>query len=64
MAELLGRLGFDVLQIHPYAALDTMIRHGGWRVPSRAKRALAYAMDCLPVVRHWGSTCIWVARKC
>ena len=64
MANLLEQLGFDVLQIRPYAALATIVRYGGWRVPRRMSDVLAYSMDYLPIVRHWGSTCIWVARKC
>ncbi|HXW04264.1 MAG TPA: class I SAM-dependent methyltransferase [Vicinamibacterales bacterium] len=64
MARLLTRLGFEVLQIHPYAALETFTRYGGWRVPSRVKAGLAFAMDHLPGTRRWGSTCIWVARRC
>jgi SAM-dependent methyltransferase len=64
MANLLGRLGFEVLQVRPYAALDTFVRYGGWRVPPTLTPLLALPMDYLPVIRHWGSTCIWVARKC
>ena len=63
LAGLLRQLGFDVLQIRPYAALDTMVRFAGWRVPRPLDRAVAYGMDCMPVVRDWGSTCIWVAQK-
>jgi SAM-dependent methyltransferase len=63
MADLLGRLGFDVVQIQPYATLDTLERFGGWRVPGPLKYPLAFSMDYLPVVRNWGSTCIWVAQK-
>jgi SAM-dependent methyltransferase len=64
MARLLGGLGFEVLRIHPYAALHTLLRYGGWSVSRRVTGVLAYAMDHLPVVRHLGSTCLWVARKC
>jgi SAM-dependent methyltransferase len=63
MADLLGRIGFDVLQIRPYGTLDTLVRFGGWRVPGALEFPLAVSMDYLPVVRNWGSTCIWVARK-
>jgi SAM-dependent methyltransferase len=63
LARLLAELGFDVLQIRPYAALDTLIRYGGWNVPRSVTRALAFSLDYTPVVRDWGSTCIWVARK-
>lgn len=63
MAALLAQLGFEVLQVRPYAALDTMMRYGGWRVPSPLVKAMAFSMDYLPVVREWGSTCIWIARK-
>jgi SAM-dependent methyltransferase len=64
MADLLRRLGFDVVQIHHYGALDTLIRYGGWRVPSGVSHPLAYAADVQPIARRLGSTCIWVARKC
>jgi hypothetical protein len=63
MARLLGQLGFEVLEIRPYAALHTLLRYGGWRVSRRVTDVLAYAMDHLPVVQRLGSTCIWVARK-
>ena len=33
MAAVLERLGFEVLQVRPYAALDTLMRYGAWRVP-------------------------------
>jgi SAM-dependent methyltransferase len=64
MANVLERLGFEILQVRPYAVLDTFIQHRGWRIPSRLTNALALTLDYLPVVRDWGSTCIWVARKC
>jgi SAM-dependent methyltransferase len=64
MADVLRHIGFDVLHVRPYAVLETFIRHGGWRVPDRIRDVLALSMDYLPVVRHWGSACIWVARKC
>jgi SAM-dependent methyltransferase len=64
LATLLVQLGFEVLQVRPYATLDTFVRYGGWRVPSTFTSVLALPMDYLPVVRQWGSTCIWVARKC
>lgn len=64
MARLLARVGFEVLQVQPYGVLDTFTRYAGWRVPARYRHALAVSMDYLPVVREWGSTCIWVGRKC
>jgi SAM-dependent methyltransferase len=64
MARLLADLRFEVLQIRPYATLDTFVRYGGWQVPARVRPALALAMDYLPGLRHWGSACIWVARTC
>jgi SAM-dependent methyltransferase len=63
MARLFEKVGFTVLQVRPYAALDTLIRFAGWRVPRRVKNALALSLDYTPIVRGWGSTCIWVARK-
>jgi SAM-dependent methyltransferase len=63
MTGLLRRLGFDVVQIRPYATLDTLVRFGGWRVPGALEYPIAYSMDYLPIIRNWGSTCIWVARK-
>jgi SAM-dependent methyltransferase len=63
MAKLLDALGFEVLQVRPYASLDTLVRFAGWRVPERMRNALALPLDYLPVVREWGSTCLWIARK-
>ncbi len=63
MARLLERLGFEILQIRPYGAIDTVMRHRRWPVPPAMKKALAFSLDYLPIVRDWGSTCIWVARK-
>jgi SAM-dependent methyltransferase len=63
MAALLERLGFDVLQVRPYATLATLEQFGGWRIPRAVNHALAFGLDYVPVVREWGSACIWVARK-
>jgi len=63
MAGLLEALGFRVRQIRPYGALDTLVRYSGWRVPARLMNAVALGLDYTPVVRNWGSTCIWVAEK-
>jgi SAM-dependent methyltransferase len=63
MARVLERLGFEVVQILPYGVLDTFVTYGGWRVPRPMTRVLAFSMDYVPIVRQWGSTCIWVARK-
>ena len=63
MAKLLDGMGFEVLQVRPYGALDTLVRFAGWRVPHRMRNAFALPLDYIPVVREWGSTCLWVARK-
>jgi SAM-dependent methyltransferase len=63
MAAVLERLGFRVRQIRPYGALDTLVSYGGWRVPPFLENGLAFALDHTPVIRNWGSTCIWVAEK-
>jgi len=63
LAAVLERLQFEVLQIHPYSVLNTFVRANGWRVPRSLSSALSFSMDHLPVVRRWGSSCIWVARK-
>jgi SAM-dependent methyltransferase len=63
LAAVLERLEFDVLQIHPYSVLNTFVRAKGWRVPRPFNSAISFGMDHLPVVRRWGSSCIWVARK-
>jgi SAM-dependent methyltransferase len=63
MTTLFERLGFAVVQVRPYAALQTLVRHGGWRVPGPARRLLALVLDYMPIVREWGSSCVWVARK-
>jgi SAM-dependent methyltransferase len=64
LAAVLAKIGFEVLRIRPYASLDTLVRYGDWRVPRLLNHPLAFGMDYLPVVRRWGSTCLWVARKC
>ena len=64
LARVIAGLGFEVVQVRPYAALDTFIQHAGWRLPARLAHVAAGLMDYVPVVRDWGSTCIWVARKC
>jgi SAM-dependent methyltransferase len=64
LATLLGRLGFEVLQVRPYAVLATFVRYGGWRLPATVRKVAALPMDYVPFVRHWGSTCLWIARKC
>jgi SAM-dependent methyltransferase len=63
LAGALDQFGFDVVQVLPYAALDTLLRYGGWRVPRPLTDALSFGLDYMPVVRRWGSTCLWVARK-
>ena len=64
LTTVLRQLGFEVVQVRPYAALDTFIQCAGWRVPAGLAHVAAGLMDYVPVVRDWGSTCIWVARKC
>ena len=64
LTTVLTRLGFEIVQVRPYAALDTFIQFAGWRLPPRLAHVAAGLMDYVPVVRDWGSTCIWVARKC
>ena len=59
----LDQFGFDVVQVLPYAALDTLLRYAGWWVPRPLTDALSFGLDYMPVVRSWGSTCLWVARK-
>ncbi len=63
LARVLARIGFDVLQIRPYAVLTTFMKFGGWRVPRLVQLPLAFGLDYLPGVRRWGSACLWVARK-
>lgn len=63
MTTLLERLAFEVVQVRPYASLQTLLRYGGWRVPAPTKGPLAFVLDYLPIVRDWGSSCVWVARK-
>jgi ubiquinone/menaquinone biosynthesis C-methylase UbiE len=63
MKKLLEQLAFAVVQVRPYAALHTLLRYGGWRVPAPTKGLLALTLDYLPLVRRWGSSCVWVARK-
>jgi SAM-dependent methyltransferase len=63
LSVLLRRLNLEVLQVRPYGALATMISHAGWRVPGPLTKPVAVAMDYLPCVRNWGSSCLWVVRK-
>jgi SAM-dependent methyltransferase len=63
MASVLLNLDFDVVQVRPYAALRTLVRYGGWRIPQALTAPLALSMDYLPIVRDWGASCVWVARK-
>jgi SAM-dependent methyltransferase len=63
LAGALRHIGFDIVTIRPYAVLDTLVRFGNWRVPRLLNLPLGYGMDYVPVVRNWGSTCLWVARK-
>lgn len=63
MARLLVTLDFEVLEIRPYAVLATFARFYGWRIAARWSKPLALVLDYLPHVRHWGSTCLWIARK-
>lgn len=64
MSRLLERLGFQVLQVRPYAVLDTFVRCYGWEIPEPWRTPLAFALDYVPYVRQWGSACLWVAQKC
>jgi len=63
MTALLEQLAFDVVQVRPYAALQTLLRYGGWHVPAPTKGLVALVLDYLPTVRNWGSSCVWVGRK-
>jgi len=63
LARVLVDIGFEVLCIRPYATLDTLVQFGNWRVPRLLNLPLGYGMDYVPIVRNWGSTCLWVARR-
>ena len=63
MAALLGRIGFEVVQILPYGSLSTLSIYGGWKVPTPLVKPVAVAMDYALPTKAWGSTCIWVARR-
>jgi SAM-dependent methyltransferase len=63
LTRLLTEIGFEVEGVRPYATLDTLQRFGNWRVPRLLNLPLAYGMDYIPIVRNWGSTCLWVARR-
>jgi len=62
LATTLQRLGFEQVQARPYATWATFTSE--WPVLARipAGRACG-ALDLVPLVREWGSTCIWTARK-
>jgi SAM-dependent methyltransferase len=63
MVRLLERIGFEVVQLRPYGAIQTMTLFAGWRVHPLAAKLLAVALDHAPMVREWGYSCIWVARR-
>ncbi|HEY7287840.1 MAG TPA: class I SAM-dependent methyltransferase [Vicinamibacterales bacterium] len=63
LTSVLTRIGFDVECVRPYASLDTLVRFANWRIPRLLNLPLAYGMDYVPVVRNWGSTCLWIARR-
>lgn len=63
MSALLSELGFDVVRTRPYGALAMFERYGRWHGAYTRNRALGFVLDYVPVVRNWGSACIWVARK-
>ena len=63
MSGLLERLGFEVVQLHPYGSLSTMLEFAGWKIPQPFVMPLEYAMEYAPVTRWWGYCCIWVARR-
>jgi len=63
MKGTLTDLGFEVVQVRPYGTLDTLMRYGNWRIPGPAVGLLALALDYVPIIDAWGSTCIWVGRK-
>jgi SAM-dependent methyltransferase len=75
MGRLLERLGFELLQVRPYASLLTMVDYAGWKLPQPGTKPLAVtmdlavkvfavAMDYTPAIyREYGTCCIWVARR-
>ncbi|MER6947336.1 methyltransferase domain-containing protein [Nonomuraea sp. NPDC000554] len=62
MRVLLEKLGFEVPQVRPYNTVNTLINFAGWKVPQWAIKPLLL-MDYAPVLRQWGSSCVWVARR-
>ncbi|WP_188192430.1 class I SAM-dependent methyltransferase [Nonomuraea sp. SYSU D8015] len=62
MRRLLEDLQFEVPFVRTYDTVDTFIQFAGWRLPPWAIKPLAI-MDYLPVLRHWGRCCVWVARR-
>jgi SAM-dependent methyltransferase len=62
LASTLRRIGFDVVEITPYAAWATLTIEWPWlgRLPLGR---VAGGFDLLPIVRELGSSCIWTARR-
>lgn len=60
----LEALGTRVIQVHPYGTSKTLTDHC-WLSPLfvRIVGRGAGLLDYLPILRNWGHSCIWVARK-
>lgn len=62
LAATLRRIGFDVVDVTPYAVWATLTIEWPWLARIPAGRFVG-GFDLIPVVRELGSNCIWTARR-
>lgn len=66
MTGILRGVGFEVPEVRGFGTLKTLLDHGAAvaRLPlGPLTKPAAVALDLLPVTRHWGHSCLWVARR-
>ncbi|OHV46233.1 hypothetical protein CC117_00845 [Parafrankia colletiae] len=66
MSAILRGLGFEVVDVRLHGTLLTLATWSfPWlgRLPGWLGRLLGFTVDSLPVLRRWGASCIWVARR-
>ncbi|ONH61128.1 hypothetical protein CcI49_08480 [Frankia sp. CcI49] len=66
MSAILRGLGFEVVDVRLHGTLLTLATWSmPWlaQLPGLISRPLGLTVDKLPVLRRWGASCIWVARR-
>lgn len=66
MRFILERIGFDVIEVHPYGVLKTVTDYTPLvsKIPlGPCSTPVAWGLDSTPLLRRWGHACIWVGRK-